>query len=56
MNLRQVSYQDKVNRTGSLSCLMAVTGISGIEFTDNGAESYMVNLMFIGPCVILIFE
>jgi hypothetical protein len=36
MHLRKVSYQGKVNGTGSLSCLMAVTGISGVESTDNG--------------------
>jgi hypothetical protein len=34
--LRKVSYQGKLNRTGSLSCLMAVTGISGVESRDNG--------------------
>jgi hypothetical protein len=40
MNLRKVSYQGKVNTTGSLSCLMAVTGISGAESTDNGNRKF----------------
>ena len=36
MNLQKISYQWKVNITGLLSCVMAVTGISVDEFMDNG--------------------